>query len=240
MNLFLKISIISFPLVALLILFWPTVIKITNQLFFYGSTSTIPVTHTTVEKKKSILLNFESRQSQIPKEQVQPKGSIYRRVGEDGTISFSDRPVDASEQPHKLEQIGYVSVSEDIKQRIASDRIAVVKSNAKNYASEVKQVSRSMSQSTQNYKFSNTSAGQKHKYILLSGRITGGPACKELQVLAVAKSDGGRLVKGVDRVSTSGFGSSLFEMKIKSNWNGKGRRPQWELVDVSARCLAPS
>lgn len=169
----------------------------------------------------------------------QQKPKIYRRFDENGRVVFTDRPINESEQLHPLVEIGYVGTSGEIKQRIAADRRKVADLNAINYASNVEQISQASSESKQEYKFSNTHAGQKHKYILISGRITDGSSCKDLRVTAVAKSDGGRFVRGTDNVSTNGFGSSLFEIKIPSSWNGQGRRPQWEVVDVTAGCLIP-
>ncbi|MEA3543862.1 MAG: hypothetical protein U9R69_01425, partial [Thermodesulfobacteriota bacterium] len=88
------------------------------------------------------------------------------------------------------------------------------------------------------YKFSNTSAGQKHGYVLISGRISGGSACRQLRVTAYATSDMGRKTHGSDDIRLAGFGSRLFEMKVRSSWNGGGqRRPQWEITKITAHCL---
>ena len=174
--------------------------------------------------------------STIPAAPHQPASGIYKWIDSDGRTHFSDRATNSAAEEHSLKQLDYVEVSSDIKRKIAQDRAQQEKMN------KMATLSPKVSRATRtiefaNYQFSNMSAGQKHGYVMLSGRISGGQRCNQLRIRASAKSDVGKQVTGSQVVDYAGFGSSLFEIKQKSNWQGGGRRPQWEMADVRAVCV---
>ncbi len=172
----------------------------------------------------------------LPAAPNQQPSAIYKWIDSDGRIHFSDRATNSAAEEHSLKQIDYVEVSSDIKRKIAQDRAQLERMNKA--AARTQRISRATRNiEFENYQFSNMSAGQKHGYITLSGRISGGQRCKQLRIRARAKSDVGKQVTGSQVVDYAGFGSSLFEIKQKSNWQGGGRRPQWEMADVTAVCL---
>jgi hypothetical protein len=125
-------------------------------------------------------------------------------------------------------------VSADIQRRVDQQQLQTRR--------DVQQIARqsaqaSASSSPPQYNFSNTSAGQKHGYVVISGRVSGDKACQKLVVRATARSDDGGHVSGYDdRISLGDFGSRLFEIKVNSRWNGEGRRPYWDITRIEAYC----
>jgi hypothetical protein len=218
MRYFIKLLLFSFPLVFTAILYWPTL-------------------------EQEIMSPATSVAAEIPSEtepqavrRAKPASGIYRWKDENGKTVFSDSPGHENALGHTPDEIGYTRVSDDIKQRAAKENIR--QGRVQSSGAAATQASRYPSKRAQTgYKFSMTSAGQKHGYVLLSGRIARGATCKQLKVVAEAKSDMGGFVRGSDTTSYNGFGSTLFEIKLKSKWDGRSRRPQWEISKVSARCV---
>lgn len=162
--------------------------------------------------------------------------AVYRWQDENGTLHFSDRPLDRGAQLHTPAPIGSYAVSPEIKQQERLERLRVEQLKSQLIVTAVPD--KISSNQSANYTFSMTSASQKHGYVLLTGRITGGPACEQLRVYVRAKNNSGYKVKGQQDVTYQGFGSELFEMKPRSSWNGGSyNRPQWEIAKISALCL---
>jgi len=232
MSLLMRLLVISFPFVFAGVFFWPVI----HDRY-------VQPDPTTEESKLEDFLVFPENNA-IPKpkrhrmearstETVANNESdsvIYKWVDENGRVVFSDRLTNKKAVAHTLIEIGHISavgVPRPLKVA-APERPAVVTK-----APEVKASVRSRP----DFKFSNISAGQKHGYVLLSGRISRGYRCKQLRVVATATSDRGRFVRDSDIVKSRGSGSTLYEMKVRSHWNGNGRRPQWDVGRVSAVCL---
>ncbi len=157
-------------------------------------------------------------------------GQIYRWVDKNGHVVYSNRPSHSSAETYTPKQIGYIGASNLPARESSKSIIHIPNSSNINRPSAAKQ-------RQPEFKFSTTSAGQKHGYVLLTGRISQGVACERLQVTAKAISDTGRSVSGRDVVSYNGFGSTLYEIKKSSSWKGTGRRPQWDPVSTRAVCL---
>lgn len=240
MNRFIKLLVISFPFVLTGALFWPVFMD-----------KSVPETNITARDPlltpSPIIDNYKAnitKQKPYSKTNSSPQleqsnATIYRWVDENGLVSFSDRPLSKGAVVHEPKPLGNISVSGDIKQRLARQEYQNAQLKADLLANSIQKSSKKTNSSTteSGYHFSNTSAGQKHGYVLLSGRISGGSACRALLVRATASSDKGRRVKGIDTVKFSGFGSTLYEIKVHSYWQGgKQRRPQWEPLSVSAFC----
>jgi len=154
---------------------------------------------------------------------------IYKWVDENGRAVFSDRPTNKNAVAYRPIEIGHISGVNVPRPR----RVSAVANSIATSVSAAQPSPRPLP----DFKFSNTSAGQKHGYILLSGRISRGYRCKQLRVVATATSDRGGFVRDSDTVSYNGSGSTLYEMKARSRWNGNGRRPQWDAGSVTAVCL---
>ncbi len=155
---------------------------------------------------------------------------IYRWVDENGRTVYSDQPNHPEAKaytPKDLAQLKVSGVPQTVRrvESVAKSAPAVVERSVQ--AREV----------PPEFEFSMTSAGWEREYVVLSGRISGGYACKQLEVWASAKSDAGSWVRGRDVVSYNGFGSTLYEIRRKSRTKVNGRRPWWEPQSVSARCL---
>lgn len=227
MQLYIKILIISFPLVVALVLFWPT----TNEGSLPGLTGTARIRPATPVRRVA----QPARSVAKLKSPAEPRAAIYKWTDADGTDHFSDRPGSTDAVEHTPQEIGHYGVSADISQRIEAEHRNLAKVRLQETVSQP--ATRRVPQ-TADYKFSLAGASQKQGYVYLTGRITGGPACSQLRVFAQARSDEGRVVIGRQDIEFSGFGSALFEMEPSSNWTGRGRnRPQWEIVRLSARCL---
>ncbi len=155
---------------------------------------------------------------------------IYRWVDENGRTVYSDQPNHADAQaytPKELAQLKVSGVPQPVRpvESVTKTAPAVVERPV-----QVREV-------PPEFEFSMTSAGWEREYVVLSGRISGGYACKQLEVWASAKSDAGGRVWGIDVVSYNGFGSTLYEIRRKSRTKINGRRPWWEPQSVSARCM---
>ena len=238
LNTLIKLAIFSFPLALLAFIYLPSVNR--------SVSSAPPTAKETILKKipaqqaqpAPLKKEIEPQESSSPFSAIQSESKIYRWVDENGRVSFSDRPTHQNAETYRVNEIGYIAVSSRDKVRIAaSEKRALQKDRAVLATHNISSVkSAPVRKPTKDYKFSNISAGQKHKYVILSGRISQGSACKKLRVTATAKSDMGRYVSGHDEVKLSGFGSTLFEIKKSSSWNGGSRRPQWEIDRISAVC----
>ncbi len=157
--------------------------------------------------------------------------TMYRWVDENGRVVYSDRPNHADAMAYTPREIGYLAAT-----GVSQNKRAATLDRLRKAAAKTVQPNHDV---PPEFTFSTTSAGQKHGYVLLTGRISDGFACKQLRIFARARSDTGRTVSGKDIVSYNGFGSTLYEIKISSSWNGQGRRPQWEPVSTVAVCLDP-
>ena len=83
-----------------------------------------------------------------------------------------------------------------------------------------------------------SSVRQSGDYVIISGRISNGPVCKNLKVSAYAKSDKGRTASISDVVSMSqGIKSTLFEGKAhRSYYDTSQAKPKWEITSVYISC----
>ena len=234
MNTFIKMLLCSFPIALAGLIFWPT-IKDNIPLSYRSATfdesrlatAVAPVSHQEVETQLQSVRPTVHR-SAPAKAAPQRQSGIYRWVDENGHVVYSDRPDNPNAVAHTPKPIGYISASGTPQST----------KTARSFSSPV-QITTSVqtAQADQaEFTFSTLTASQKYGYILLTGRISDGFACKRLQVTVVARKDSGRRVRGHDVVSYNGFGSALYEIKIPSSWKGKGRRPQWETADVRAWC----
>ncbi len=242
MNLIIKLLVFSFPFVFAGALLWPVFMENNSpaQAVFEEDPLLKPSPiienykpHITTQKPDKKSSSYEQTSVQ------QPESQIYRWVDENGRVNFSDRPIHEDAVAYDPEPIGSISVSGAVKQRLVRQEHQNERIKADLFADSAEKASQQFSSSTAeaNYQFSNTSAGQKHGYVLLTGRISGGPACRELLVRATARSDEGRRARGSDTVKFSGSGSTLYEIKVNSAWKGgKQRRPQWEPGSVTAFC----
>ncbi len=243
MNLFIKLLVFSFPFVLAAALFWPAIeqkIEPSSQQLIEADLLLNP--SPVIENYKPRITSKKIIKQETPSIIEEPTSSnIYRWVDENGRVHFSDQPSHKAAVAYTPKQLGSISVSDDIRQRVAVHDYQVEKIKAALIANDTyaKAARSERNPIAASYKFSNTSAGQKHGYVLMSGRISGGSACKKLKVTAYATSDRGRLVHGSDDIRMAGSGSRLFEMKVDSRWNGGGkRRPQWEITNISTRCLS--
>ncbi len=232
MDLLIRLLVISFPIVFAGALFWPVI----HDRYVKPE----PITE---ESKLDDFLIFPEdnttpRTKQLPRK-VRPvedesyyesDSGIYRWVDEDGRVMFSDRPTNKKAVAHTPIDIGHISAANlQRPQRV----VAVANSKIVKKTS----VTQPSSRHRPDFKYSNTTARQESGYIQLTGRISSGYKCKQLRVTATAKSERGRTVWGQDIVSHNGFGSCLYDIKIRSSWRGKGSRPRWNPQEVSIRCL---
>ncbi len=243
MNLFIKLLVFSSPFVFAAALFWPAVEeKIEPSPLQLIEEDPLLKPSTIIENYKPRIASKKIVKQETSSDFVKPTSSnIYRWVDEDGRVHFSDQPNHKTAVAYTPKQLGSISVSDDIRQRVAVHDYQVEKTKAALIANDAyAKVARSnRNPIAANYKFSNTSAGQKHGYVLMSGRISGGSACKQLRITAYATSDRGRSVHGSDDIRMAGSGSRLFEMKVSFGWNGGGkRRPQWEITGIDTNCLS--
>jgi hypothetical protein len=234
MNVVIKFLVFSFPVVFAVTLFWPFIGADKRGTDEEASLAYPPA----VEDHTATTSTVSEQQptSHKARPTVSSPSGIYKWTDENGTVVFSDKAVHDDAVAYTPAEIGHYGVSGDVKQRIATDQARLA--SLRTFVSSSAITQQSYSSRTQaGYAFTNTGAGQKHKYVLLSGRISDGPACKQLKVTATARSDTGQSVRGVDEVSFDGFGSKLFEVRVRSSWDGGSRRPQWEMVNVDARCV---
>ena len=242
MNLLIKLLFVSFLVIVPAVIFWPNIEQ-------KRPPSSQIIKEDPLLKPSPIIKNYHSPSSskKITKQEtslnfVEPTNSnIYRWVDEKGRVHFSDKPSHKSAVVYTPKQLGSISVSADIKQRVAVQEYYVKKTQVALIANDAyaKATKTKRNPIATSYKFSNTSAGQKHGYVLMSGRISGGSACKHLRVTAYAESDRGGSVHGTDDIKMVGSGSRLFEMKPKYPWSGGGtRRLQWEITSINANCLS--
>ncbi|WP_029918043.1 DUF4124 domain-containing protein [Pelobacter seleniigenes] len=232
MNIFIKILLCSFPIVLAGLIFWPTIkdnIPLTYRSATFDesrlATAIVPAAQREVKAQTA----KPTVQRSVPaKAAPQKQSGIYRWVDENGHVVYSDRPDSADAVAHTPKPIGYLSAS-----GTPHNTQTVASFSAPVQTTTVVQIAQA---DRQDFTFSTLSASQKYGYVLLTGRISDGFACKRLQVTVVARKDTGRRVRGYDVVSYNGFGSALYEVKIPSSWNGKGRRPQWETAEVRAQC----
>ncbi len=229
MALLIRLLIASFLFVFAGALFWPVIHDRYVQLE--------PITE---ESKRDDFSVFPENNitKRLPKEvrsteavsNYKSDSGIYKWVDENGRVVFSDRPTNKRAVAHTLIEIGHISaVDVPRSQRVAALGNSTIVTKAPAAQASVRP--------RPDFKFSNISAGQKHGYVLLSGRVSKGYRCKRLRVVATARSDRAGFVRDTDTVSYNGFGSALYEMKVSSRWNGNGRRPQWDAESVSAVCL---
>ena len=237
MNLLIKLLFVSFLVIATAVSFWPNIEQ------------KRPPSPQVIEEDPLLkpIENYKSHSSSQKEIRQKPSSavtnttssSIYRWVDENGQVHFSDQPSHEDAVAYTPKQLGSLDVSDDIKQRIAVDEYQLSKTKAAiivdSSYSQASQASTKLE--VDNFQFSNVSAGQKHGYVLMSGRISRGFRCKNLEVTAYASNDKGGFVRGHDVVSSRGSGSTLYEIKVGYRWNGKGRRPQWDAGSVSAVCL---
>lgn len=238
MNLFIKLLIATFPFIVAITLFWPAdrhgkIVPLQNHI----SEDPLLKTSKIIEEYKPRLNTAKRRTSSL--ELMDSESSnIYRWVDDSGHVHFSDRPSAETATRYTPKELGFISVSDDIKQRLAVSEIDAV--NRQNLKSSNGSKGGHRVQKAKTYQFSNINAGQKHGYVELSGRISGGIPCRRLRVTVSAESDTHRTVRGSDDLRMSGSGSRLFEIKIDSSWNGGGkRRPQWEIKQMDTACLEP-
>jgi len=164
---------------------------------------------------------------------------IYRWVDKKGHVHFADKPNHNGAVAYTPAPLGKLSASREGKKRIAAQNRHINKmkmSLTANDHNENRLRTKYVPART-NYEFSNVSAGQKHGYVLLSGRISSHSRCQKLRVTASAKSDQGKSKRGHDNINITGFGSRLFEIKIRSSWNGSKKRPRWEITELYAICV---
>jgi len=245
MNLFIRLLCFSFPFVFAGALFWPMI----EQRFFPPELPVEQTSHVPAPtvSKPAVQRSFPRPKTQTAQPQPQqslprqpaPSGSsVYRWVDDQGRTVYSDQPLGQGAVAQQLPEIGSVSVSADIQRRVDQQQVQtrqdvrqIVSSSAQTYSTS----------SPPQYNFSNTSAGQKHGYVVISGRVSGDQACRELIVRVWARNDSKEKPESVyDRRSTvrlNDFGSRLFEIKINSGWNGQGRRPYWDITRLEAYCL---
>lgn len=174
--------------------------------------------------------------SVIATSSTQQSSSIYKWVDRAGKVHFSDHATSSAAEEHSLRPIDYIEVSSDIKSKVARER-ARLKSQQRADGLSPGASRTTPSIEYADYRFSNMSAAQKLGYVMLSGRISGGQRCQKLRIRAKAESDIGKQVTGVQVVDYAGFGSSLFEIRKKTNRQSGARQPQWQIADVGAVCL---
>ena len=243
MNVLIKLLVISFPFVFVAALFWPAIeqkSQLSSQLLIEEDPLLNP--SPIIENYKPHISSKKTiKQKTVSKSPQPTRSAIYRWVDEKGQVHFSDEPSHEAAVAYTPKQLDSINVSANIKQRVAVDEYRMAQKTEKLLAEtsylQAKQTATKPAATP--YQFSNTSAGQKHGYVLMSGRVSGGEACKQLRVTAYVQSDRGRLASGSDDIRISGSGSRLFEIKVSSHWKGGGkRRPQWEITNVTAYCLS--
>ncbi|MBD1401883.1 DUF4124 domain-containing protein [Pelovirga terrestris] len=243
MHLFIRLMCFSFPFVFAGALFWPML----EHRFFppeppvqqVFQVPVLPVSKPAVQRSlprpQAETAQPQPRQSVSRQQSPPSSGSrIYRWVDEQGRTVYSDQPSGRGAVVQPLPQIGSVSVSADIQRRVDQQQVQT-RQQAQQLISQSAQTG--STNGPPQYNFSNTSAGQKHGYVVISGRVSGGQVCNNLLVKAWAHSDRGRHISGrTDSVSLGDFGSRLFEIKVDSRWNGTGRRPEWDITRLEAYC----
>ena len=243
MNLFIRLMCFSFPFVFAGALFWPMIEQrysppepdVQQMLQLPAPTASKPAVQQPLPRPQAETPQPQTRQSAPSQSSPSSSGSsVYRWVDEQGRTVYSDQPSGRGAVVQQLPQIGSVSVSADIQSRVDQQQVQT-RQQAQQLVSQSAQTG--SNNGSPQYSFSNTSAGQKHGYVVISGRVSGDRACQKLVVRASAQSDHGRRVSGYDdRISLGDFGSRLFEIKVDSRWKGQGRRPYWEITRLEAYC----
>ncbi len=239
MSAFIKLAIFSFPFALLAFIYWPGVDRHDSPA------QSVPAPLKTFPQKISSQQQSERPGNEQPQMERsvpaadQADAKIYRWVDENGRLTFSDKPNHQNAEAFTPEEIGYMAVSGIEQASLVQKERPVFRDRRIALKALQSQMDNSppIRKEVNAYKFSTVSAGQKYKYVMLSGRISQGSACKRLRITATAKSDMGGYVSGQDEVSFAGFGSALFEIRKSSRWNGDGRRPQWEVDRLSAVCV---
>jgi len=230
MELLLRLLIISFPFVFAGALFWPVIedkfispVPAVEQL---ETDNVLALPEQTQRIRPRPENNFRAETKPFN----ESDSGIYRWVDENGRVVYSDRPTDKNAVAHTPMDINTIAAFvTPQEQRVASPE--------KPQEAVATQEPQNTDRSQRDFEFSNISAGQKYGHVLLSGRVSQGFRCQRLRITATATSDQGGFVRGKDIIKSRGSGSSLYEIKIKSRWKGKGRRPQWNAGPVSAVCL---
>ncbi len=232
MKLFIKTLLVIFLLIAAGLLIWPVM----SEKFIDK-----PLLSAKIQSDKDLqapgkVLSQKMQEKPIDisaSEPVSPRKEqprIYRWVDENGRTVYSDQPNHADAQAYTPKELAQLKVSG------VPQPVRPVESVAKSAPAVVERPVQARDVPPE-FEFSMTSAGWEREYVVLSGRVSGGYACKQLEIRASAKSDAGGRVWGADVVSYNGFGSTLYEIRKKSRTKVNGRRPWWEPQSVSARCL---
>ena len=243
MNLFIRLMCFSFPFVFAGALFWPMIEQryfppephVQQMLQVPTPTASKPAVQRPLPRPQAETPQPQTRQPAPSQSSPLSSGrSVYRWVDEQGRTVYSDQPSGRGAVVQQLPQIGSVSVSADIQSRVDQQQVRT-RQEALQLVSQSARTANT--NSPPQYSFSNTSAGQKHGYVVISGRVSGDRACQKLVVRASAKSDHGGHASGFDdRISLGDFGSRLFEIKVDSGWNGQERRPYWDITRLEAYC----
>lgn len=231
MGVLIRVLVISFPIVFVMALFWPTIQgKFLTHL--NPSEKNIPSESLIVplEDKQGALPYFPPAAKQVNKKtEPRTKTAIYRWVDENGHVVFSDKPTDENAVKHTPKDIGHVTA-------LASNypaKTAPLKTLRYSTTRSVMQAKKK----TSNFRFSSMSVDYGLQNLLMRGRVSGGFRCERLKVVATAEDGRGRVIRGYDVISYSGSGSKFYEIKKPKWWSGKGSLSEWETKDVYAECL---
>jgi len=162
---------------------------------------------------------------------------IYKWVDDKGVTHYSDLPAAAAEQV-ALKPLNVVSIPAAEQARIDERRRQQTAAYLASTQVQPKVVSVPASRKS-GYVVERASAEQKPKHVELTGRISGGPMCRNLRLSSWAKSDrNGSVYTWTDVTNAGGdFGSRLFEAKPDKYWNGTYPKPAWEISRIDFACL---
>jgi hypothetical protein len=168
-----------------------------------------------------------------PREAARPSsGGTYKWVDENGSLHFSDRPMSAD-----AEQISISPINSYDQPQTRPAAVAQT-SRAQQQAAPAVRSAQPVPRrpiSAADYTITKY-ALQRGNDVVLSGRVSAGPACKSLHLSLRAESNKGRSVFGTTMVNNVGSGGRLYEIVRSSSYSENSGRPVWEITNIQASC----
>lgn len=176
--------------------------------------------------------------SQLPK-QIS-KADVYKWVDDKGITHFSDWPADESAEAVELKPLNKLSIPRAEQNRIDSQRRQEVAAYL-NQANSTVNVRKASVQKSTGYVLERSSADQHADYVKFTGRFSGGPECRKVNIHIYAHNDQGERIRANTQVKNAGgnSGSWLYEVERRHIWKRTTPRDVWSISRVDFTCVEP-